>query len=441
MSGRTGELVARTIAELMLYTELHPCAHCDTTESSPLELEPSSPDTRVYVGVCGNCGRSRRYEFRTSPDWDTTSTALGTATPSTIIGPGEFMALADEAEATVAGAPEALDVTAYFDSYGKLWRARRYLQEVEKFIPAGEQTVPFAAFMTDAGRRLQSVDPERFTRAAMRARVGKLDALEKKYLPLKAAMTEQRRQSSPAPPQPFSKARYQAHQSWLQAGRRGEGRLVMQGNRITERLDAIVLDGARFVDCELVKTRFGSTQLNGAELVRVRGTASFISAQLVGARFEACELRGSEMGRARLDQVTIEGGDWSVVGLERAELRNATVRGVSFRGTHFYDCVLDGTTFVDCDFSKAFLNVRDTSYTKMGSTTGTRFVNCDLREVKIGDRRLDGTVFDGCRFHDMIGKPRIEGNYTVINPDFSAGGDGSDIRGPEAVYALWGRPK
>lgn len=217
-------------------------------------------------------------------------------------------------------------------------------------------------------------------------------------------------------------------------------RIVMEGRRVTERLDAIVSPDARFVDCELVKTRFDSAEFRRALFDRCRGRASFTSTDLAGARFLHCDLAGSDMRRARIVDATIEGGDWTTVWLERAKLSGSTVRDVTFRGTHFYDCVLDGTVFERCDFREAFLELRPRSPKALGSTFRTRFVDCDLRGARIGGRRLLATAFERCKLHGVEGTPVILGPYAVVDPDLSPDGDGSDVRDARAVHELWGSP-
>ena len=68
---------------------------------------------------------------------------------------------------------------------------------------------------------------------------------------------------------------------------------------------------------------------------------------------------------------------------------------------------------------------------------GTRFENCDFRGANLTGRRLKDTVFERCKFHDIQGKPVMEGPYRVIDPDFSVEGDRSDIREEGAIAALW----
>ncbi|HSJ64426.1 MAG TPA: pentapeptide repeat-containing protein, partial [Gemmatimonadaceae bacterium] len=65
----------------------------------------------------------------------------------------------------------------------------------------------------------------------------------------------------------------------------------------------------------------------------------------------------------------------------------------------------------------------------------------DLRGANFEGRRLRDTSFINCKFAGVRGKPEIQGNYTVERADFSPAGDGSDVRGADAVHAIWGAPK
>ena len=130
-----------------------------------------------------------------------------------------------------------------------------------------------------------------------------------------------------------------------------------------------------------------------------------------------------------------------MVWLERGHLKDSHVVNVNFQGVHFYDAILDGTEFLNCDFQKAFFMMRDPGRSTHGWTRKTVFRNCDFRGATFAGRKLQDTVFEHCKFHGVTGKPQILGAYTVIAPDFSEAGDGSDVRTAQAVYDLWGKPQ
>jgi uncharacterized protein YjbI with pentapeptide repeats len=157
--------------------------------------------------------------------------------------------------------------------------------------------------------------------------------------------------------------------------------------------------------------------------------------------FESCDLSRSDMRRARLINTRISGGDWSMVWLERGRLMNSKVVGVTFEGVHIYDALLDGTEFVNCNFQKAFLSMRDPGRSTHGWTRKTVFKNCDFSGATFAGRKLQDTVFERCAFDQVTGTPQILGAYTVVAPDFSKAGDGSDVRTAKAVYDLWGKPR
>jgi len=50
------------------------------------------------------------------------------------------------------------------------------------------------------------------------------------------------------------------------------------------------------------------------------------------------------------------------------------------------------------------------------TTTGTRFIRCDLGGASFDGRRIADSVFENCRMGDIIGKPAIEGPYSIIDP-------------------------
>jgi uncharacterized protein YjbI with pentapeptide repeats len=88
--------------------------------------------------------------------------------------------------------------------------------------------------------------------------------------------------------------------------------------------------------------------------------------------------------------------------------------------------------------SKAQICRKDTGL-EMASCANARFTDCDFRNANLTGLRLNNTTFERCRFHGVIGTPALEGPVTIIDADFSAAGDKSDLRSQAEVIALWSR--
>ena len=150
--------VARTRDEALLYLELTPCQDCGSNEA-PWEHGLTEVDgelTISYAAVCPGCGAEREYLFglpalETPPgSWPT----FGGAEPSELLDAGQWLEVADQAAGNVpADSTEAGRVLAI---------ARAAVEEVIKFVPAGQDAVPVDEFWTCAGRKVRDAEPGRF---------------------------------------------------------------------------------------------------------------------------------------------------------------------------------------------------------------------------------------------------------------------------------------
>jgi hypothetical protein len=153
-----GFAVARTRDEAHLYLELHPCPDCGSTDT-PWEhglTEIKGELAISYAGVCAGCDADREYIFglpleeTRAVGWPT----FGGPEPSELLDAGEWMAVADQAAANVpVDRVEAGKVLAV---------ARAAVDEVIKFVPAGQDAVPEDEFWTPEGRAVRAADPGRF---------------------------------------------------------------------------------------------------------------------------------------------------------------------------------------------------------------------------------------------------------------------------------------
>jgi uncharacterized protein YjbI with pentapeptide repeats len=240
---------------------------------------------------------------------------------------------------------------------------------------------------------------------------------------------------------PLGKRARRAHAAWLKRGRVGDGRIDLTNETLCDlRRGGNDWTAARLVGCHFVGSRVEYTDLIEAELIDCTIERSeFGACHFERARIERLSSVGIPLVHNKFMGATIIDCDMSGSRFARGDFSGAHVERTKFRAAWILDARLDGAEFTDCDFTGADLTFVDPSY-PFGTTRGTRFTRCDLRDTKWDGRILDGTVFEACRFHGVTGKAKLAGPVTVVAPDFSPAGDGSDIRDAAAVLALLGLP-
>jgi hypothetical protein len=90
---------------------------------------------------------------------------FGGARPSTIIDAGQYMSAAEAAAKQVPvhpGQPEQR-----LHALGRMARAVACLEEVLKWIPAGDDRIPEEAFFTTEGTQIYAREPGRYRRARL----------------------------------------------------------------------------------------------------------------------------------------------------------------------------------------------------------------------------------------------------------------------------------
>jgi hypothetical protein len=164
-------LVSRSSPECHLYIQLHPC-ECGERDLSTEHKIVSSPNGLVarYAGACGKCGRQRTFEFVLDPEIPPAD-AFGGPRASTIICPGEWVAHSDQLASRWPAAVDAIRPADLARAREDLAWAIRALEEAVKFIPAGAEAVPAAAFTSATGRALVADEPGRFRALRLDARL------------------------------------------------------------------------------------------------------------------------------------------------------------------------------------------------------------------------------------------------------------------------------
>ncbi len=226
------------------------------------------------------------------------------------------------------------------------------------------------------------------------------------------------------------------HGRWINDDRPGSGPL--------ERIEDLDFSGARFsgvtferstlVRCKFSDTGIEYSTFDGAIFLECwSDTANLSHSSYYDATFELCRLpridfRSSHFFYALLDASSFDGSSFA-----NASFIDCTIRGCSFRDCAFADTQIDKSHLLDCDLRDTILIGSE----RGGRTYETHFENCDFRGADFTDRRFRDTTFTRCKFAGVKGLAIIEGPVHVIEPDFSDAGDGSDVRNPDAVLAMW----
>ncbi len=167
--------LARTNEEAHLFMDLHPC-ECGEIRfprsSSVIETgdgDRASQDT----GTCPQDGRQREFTFRLPqqilPPPGDGSVRYGGPEVSELLDPGEWLSVADAYARNVPADTAAIDAEGLACAKAMLTRAAGAIDEVLKFVPAGADRVPEAAFVTDRGRAAYTKEPGRFRSVRLEA--------------------------------------------------------------------------------------------------------------------------------------------------------------------------------------------------------------------------------------------------------------------------------
>ncbi|WP_433351795.1 hypothetical protein ACQP25_02295 [Microtetraspora malaysiensis] len=151
--------VARTRDEAHLYLDLHPCKQCGSVETT-WDRGLSSVDGALvdrYAGACEDCGAEREFLFGL-PERPVASAGyptFGGPEPSQLLDAGEWMWVADLTAGNVPVDDRA-------EARRTLSIAAAAVEEIVKFIPAGEEEVPDDGFWSARGQQVRAAEPGRF---------------------------------------------------------------------------------------------------------------------------------------------------------------------------------------------------------------------------------------------------------------------------------------
>ena len=115
------------------------------------------------------------------------------------------------------------------------------------------------------------------------------------------------------------------------------------------------LQGVEFQDCTFRNVRFNCSIQTAIGYVN----CAFTNCSFFDASFTQCKLVGSAFDRCTFELMTVDGGDWSFVGLPGAALGTATFTGVRMREADLTGARCQGATFRQVDLSGAWLRGAD----------------------------------------------------------------------------------
>lgn len=114
-------------------------------------------------------------------------------------------------------------------------------------------------------------------------------------------------------------------------------------------------DGAVFTECTFRRAKFNASVHRNAAFVN----CTFQNCNFYDARFTGCKLMGSLFDRCTFDNLVVEDGNWSFVGMPGADLHTAAFRRVQMREADLTGARFHGAVLRDVDLGGASLHRAD----------------------------------------------------------------------------------
>ena len=140
--------------------------------------------------------------------------------------------------------------------------------------------------------------------------------------------------------------------------------------------------GTVFTDCTFRGVRFNASTYTDAAFINAR----FSDASFFDVTLDRCKLVGSRFDRCRFGPFVVEGGDWSLVGLAGADLRDAEFRNVRMREADLTGAQFDGAILRDTDLGGAWLH--------RASFRGTDLRGSDLSALDPRNNEITDALID-----------------------------------------------
>jgi uncharacterized protein YjbI with pentapeptide repeats len=407
---------------MKFYASLQTCASCGTRVDPDAVSLHGEGTAWTLAGKCPQCKHILSYSFVTINDNPIPAppvyNELGWG-HSEIIRPKMFMSEILRLEPTLVDDPTRLGLKEWRQNRDALDRVDVCVAELGKFFAEGADAIPDERLFPD-DRADREAHPERYTRVwldRLSKHVHGVSAAIIADLPRYERLAEAADAQRPKGIDWIEREPLQAHERWVERGKKGKGRLVVVGAQ-HEAMNigrGVELSGARFFDTELPDVYLMDAKLHDAELVDsslVRG--KLYGAELAGATLTNGSLAEADLETADLSRAKIDGTDFTGAELHLSTWDGAVVSHATFARAEFGDAKLDGAVFRDCDFRGAVFSADDPDDPP---TTRARFERCDLRDTSWQARDLEGAVFVDCKLAGVTGAPASIEAVTIENAD------------------------
>lgn len=376
---------ARSRSEIRFAASLVACSGCGSFDWGKLEPQPAMMGSEILGGLCPHCGTKLEVRFRirfksgrpcVDLNYEPAACQLGGPEPSNIIRPEQFVAEIARLTPMLVWTPETLAPAAWRKQWAINSRSMTCFNELLKF----------------------EVHPEPHTRAWIVKERDRLATLIEAYREEGPRIWAQEEAASPrlVPRGELNARSVHLHKQWLMRGCTGESRLdIAQIDASGRKIGFMDLTAARLDRIDFNRSNLAFARFDRAELTDV----TMIQANLVDCSFTGvltrCDLSSANLSLGKLDEVTIVGGRFDRIQLDRSLFRRAKVDGASFVGADFGNSALDDTVFTGCDLRGAIFSLHTPDL--LGTNARTRFERCDLSETTWEGRNVDRAVFIDCK--------------------------------------------
>ncbi len=236
----------------------------------------------------------------------------------------------------------------------------------------------------------------------------------------------------------LSRDNQRAHVIWLNTVREGPSPLrdIEDTDLAGVRFSGGDLRFVTFRNCSFTDAGIEYSDVDNATFIDCWAETSSLShARFYDVRIQACRFQRTDFRSDRFPGARISDSKLEHSAFGHGAFVDAVVSNTSFQGSGFPAAQIDRSRFANCDVRYASLG----GVPIAGRSFDTHFENCDFRSADFTDRRFSGTTFLRCKFAGVNGRPVLEGPVTMVEPDFSEAGDGSDVRDPEVLLGMWTR--
>lgn len=389
------------------FVSLQPCPHCgNRVDPEPLKIYGDTTSWAL-TGDCASCHQPVAFTFRTFGDPIQTEKKWFQLGPgrSEIITPAMFVAEIERILPTITADVTTLAPKAWTINRDTNRRLTICVTELSRFLEPDGPGVPDVT-------RAWIEEKDAFQKSVWKAveadvaRIAKLEEAEDARRPKGINYLE--------------REHLQAHEAWVERGKKGKGKLVLVG---AEHEDmkvgrGVELSGATFFEVSMPGVYLDDAKLVGAELTDAafeRG--QFYGAELRGAKITRGSFRSSNLETAGFQGASIDGTDFTETELHLTEWTKALVTNATFERASFGDANLDGATFKSCNFKGADMSADEED---SRPTTKAVFEDCDFRDSTWTGRDLSGATFIRCKLAGMSGAAAALEGVAVKDADISA---------------------